>query len=150
MEFLKTIAKALGIKEKEPTEELVLSALAKKIDPEPKSEPKPNVTDPLVKLISENRALKLSNLVKAGLITPAIKDVITAKYVKPEVLALSMGNKQDDGFDTLYDVLVQNKPIPLDERTGVQSLELSNQSVEQPNVMKKEVSKRRKAAGLDK
>ena len=130
MDFLKKIAEALGIKEKEPTEELVLSAVAEKIKPpQEKEELSQNVTDPLVKLVSENRALKLSNLVKAGLITPAVKDVISAKYVEHKVLALSMGNKQDDGFDTLYDVLVQNKPNTLlAEQSNVQSLELSNLS----------------------
>jgi len=95
MEFLKKLAVKLGIKDDEVTEELVLSTLA---DPKPGLS---QVVDPVVKLVSENRALKLSNLVKAGLITPAIKDVISAKYVDVTVLALSMANKQEDGFDTL-------------------------------------------------
>ena len=130
MDFLKKIAEALGIKEKEPTEELVLSALKEVKPPQKKEELSQNVTDPRVKLVSENRALKLSNLVKAGLITPAVKDVITAKYVETEVLALSLASKVEDGFDTLYDVLVQNKPNTLlAEQSNVQSLELSNQSV---------------------
>lgn len=149
MDFLKTIAKALGIKEAEPTEELVLSAL-KEVKPPQKEELSQEVTDPVVKLVSENRELKLSNLVKAGLITPAIKDVITAKYVEVKALALSMENKADDGFDMLYEVLSKNTLTALKEVSGVQSLELTNQSVEQPNAMQKEVGKRRVAAGLDK
>ena len=150
MDFLKKLAEALGIKEKEPTEELVLSALKEVKPPEKKVELSQVVTDPVVKLVSENRALKLSNLVKAGLITPAVKDVITAKYVETKALALSMAEKAEDGFDLLYEVLKQNKPVNLDEVTGVQSLELANQSVEQPNAMQKEVASRRKEAGLDK
>lgn len=150
MKFLKKIAEALGIKDKEPTEELVLSALKEKVEPmEKKQELSQEVTDPVVKLVSENRAIKLANLVKAGLITPAIKDVITAQYVETKALALSMASKQEDGFDLLYKVLAENKSTTLlDEQTGVQSLELANQSTNQPNVMKKEVDKRREAAGL--
>lgn len=131
MEFLKKIAKALGVKGDEPTEELVLSALAEKVKPpqEKQEWPQTDVTDPLVKLVSENRSIKLSNLVKAGLITPAVKDVIAAKYVEPKVLALSMEKQADDGFDVLYDVLKQNHPNALlAEKSGVQSLQLSNQS----------------------
>jgi len=149
MEFLKKIAKALGIKDEKPTEEAVVLALEGLQKPEPKKEPAA-VVDPVVKLVSENRELKLSNLVKAGLITPAVKDVIVAKYVEPTVLALSLLNKVEDGFDLLYDVLVQNKPVPLDEKSQAQVLELANQSTSQPNAMQKEVSKRRKAAGLEK
>ncbi len=153
MDFLKKLAESLGIKEKEPTEELVLSAVAEKVKPPQKEELRPELipaTDPVVKLVSENRALKLSNLVKAGLITPAIKDVITAKYVEVKALALSMEHQVDDGFDLLYQVLAENKAVPLEEVSGVQSLELANQSANQPNAMKQEVNKRREAAGLKK
>lgn len=151
MDFLKKLAEALGIKEKEPTEELVLSALVEKVKtPQEKVELSQVVTDPVVKLVSENRALKLSNLVKAGLITPAIKDLITAKYVEVKALALSMESKQDDGFDLLYQVLAANKAVSLEEVSGIQSLELANQSTNQPNAMKQEVDKRREAAGLKK
>lgn len=152
MDFLKKTAEALGIEEKEPTEEMVLSALKKKAElSQKKTESKSaEGTDPVVKLVSENRELKLANLVKAGLIAPAIKDVISAQYVETTALALSMENKADDGFDLLYKVLSENKPTLLAEVTGVQSLELSNQSVEKPNAMKKVVDKSRKDAGLDK
>ena len=103
------------------------------------------VVDPLIKLIGENRAMKLSSLVKAGLITPAVSDVITAKYVKPEAVALEKGDS--DGFDLLYQVLTTNKPVALEEESGVQSLELANQSALKTNVMEKVVSEKRKAAG---
>lgn len=147
MEFLKKIGKALGLKG-EPTEESVMLAIETK-KPDEKKVELSQVVDPVVKLVSENRALKLSNLVKAGLITPAINDRIAAKYVDVTVLALSMAEKAEDGFDTLYNVLVDNHPVKLDEVTGVQSLELANLSVAQPNAMQVEVAKRRKAAGLN-
>ncbi len=148
MDFLKKIAKKLGYKGDEPTEESVMLAIDKLGKPKEKEELSTKV-DPVVKLVSENRELKLSNLVKAGLITPAIKDVIAARYTETKILALSMKGKQEDGFDLLYDVLVENKPMSLDEVTGVQSLELSKESATKPNAMQKEVSKRRKDAGLD-
>ncbi len=150
MDFLKKLGKAIGLKG-EATEELVLSALADKTKPaEDKEVELSSATDPLVKLVSENRALKLSNLVKAGLITPAVKDVIAAKYVEVKALALSMASKQEDGFDVLYEILVQNKPADLTEATGVQSLELTNTQTAPPNAMATEVAKRRKDAGMDK
>ena len=90
----------------------------------------------------------MSNWLQAGLITPAVKDVITAKYVEISALTLSMQDKADDGFDFMYDVLAQNKPIGLKEATGIQSLELTNISVSQPNEMQKAVEKKRKDAGL--
>ncbi|KKM98897.1 hypothetical protein LCGC14_1153350, partial [marine sediment metagenome] len=136
MEFLNKIAKALGLKDEKPTEDGVILALEGLKKPADKKELSQTVIDPLVKLTSESRALKLSNLVKAGLITPAVKDVITAKYIEVKALALSMSTKQDDGFDMLFEVLKQNKPMIFDEQSGVQSLELANQSTEQPNVMK--------------
>lgn len=145
MEFLKKIAAVLKLSGDVPTEELVIEAVEKLI-PEKKVELSQKV-DPVVKLISENRELKLSNLVKAGLITPAVKDVIVAKYVEPKVLALSMENKQEDGFDTLYDVLVQNKPNNLlNEQSNVQSLELANQSAKVESGLVKNAKKRADAA----
>ena len=147
MSFMKKLAVKFGLKDKEITEELILSTVDSLKKPDEVKETVKAV-DPLVKLISENRAMKLSNLVKAGLITPAVKDVIEAKYVKPDVLALSMDNKVEDGFDLLYDVLVQNKPVKLDEITGVQSLELANDQIAGPNVMKQEINQRRAEAGL--
>lgn len=147
MEFLKKIAVKFGLADDASEEDIneVIDTLQLDVKPvKTKVEPVV-VADPVVKLISENRAMKLSGLVKAGLITPAVKDVIQAKYVELNVLALSMGN---DGFDTLYDVLVQNRPVNLDEVTGVQSFELSNRQVEQPNAMQKVVAQKRKEAGM--
>ncbi len=149
MEFLKKLAVKLGIKTAEPTEDEIMLALGDMKKPVAPVVPVVvTKVDPLVKLVSENRELKLSNLVKAGLITPAIKDVIAAKYVEVGVLTLSMASKQEDGFDVLYNVLVQNKPLDLSEVTGIQSLELSDASKVKPNVMQKAVTQKRKEAGL--
>jgi len=147
MEFLTKLATKLGIKNAE--EEAILLALETKTkDKVEASNSVETKIDPLVKLVSENRAMKLSNLVKAGLITPAVKDVIAARYVEPKVLALSMQDKADDGFDLLQDILVQNRRVDLDETTGVQSLELSNPAAAQPNAIQKDIARRRELVGL--
>lgn len=150
MDFLKKLATKLGIKDAEPTEDAVMLALeTKKLDvPAVPVVVLPIVIDPLAKLVSDNRAMKLSQLIKAGLITPAVSTLLTEKYVKAEAVALELSKDADDGFDTLYNVLVQNRPVKLDEVTGVQSLELANQSAVQPNAMNKEIAKRRTAVGL--
>ena len=147
MDFLKKIAEKLGMKDVEPTEEAVLLAL-KPVKPGDKTQiVELSVVDPLVKLVSEGRALKLAQLVTAGLLTPAVKDIIAAKYVKVEVVALSLASKVDDGFDTLCEVLVANRPAKLGEVTGIQSVELANKGQETPNAMELSVAKARKDAG---
>ena len=143
MDFLKKLAEKLGIKDAEPTEAAVMLAL------EAKTTTTDDV-DPLVKLVADNRSMKLSNLVKAGLLTPALVKVIKDNYVEAGSLALSMAAPTADGFDMLCDVLTQNKPIKLDEVTGNQTLELANPGTKEPNAMEKTVNKARKDAGLDK
>jgi len=148
MDILKKLAIKLGLKEAEPTEELVLSALDELKKPDDKVTLSTNV-DPLVRLIGDNREMKLSNLVKAGLITPAIKDLIAAKYVKAESVALELSKGDSDGFDLLHDVLVQNRPVKLGEVTGIQSLslELANPSAGGVNHLKVAVDKLNEATG---
>ncbi len=130
MVFLKKIAEALGIKDAEPTEELVLSAVVEKVkSPQKKVELSQDVTDYTTKILLKSRAQELSGLVKEGKIAPAVKDEITAKFLEPKALELSVKNKVEDGFDALLSVLVQNHPNPLlVEQSKAQSLELSNLS----------------------
>lgn len=146
MKFLKKLAEKLGIKDAEPTEDAVMLALEKKTEIKVEKVEK---VDPLVQLMSDNRGMKLSGLVKAGLITPAVSDIIRAKYIETGVLALSMIENADDGFDVLYKVLLENRPVKLDEVTGVQSLELANMATKEPNALADVVEKSRKEAGLD-
>lgn len=149
-EAYKKIAVKLGIKDAEPTEEAVEKAFILALDAKKPVVPAViiPVVDPLTKLVSDNRAMKLSQLVKAGLITPAVNTLLVEKYVKLETVALELSKGNDDGFDTIYNVLVQNRPVKLDELTGVQSLELAAPGAVQPNAMEKEVAKRRTEAGL--
>ena len=151
MEFLKKMAAKFGLKDENPTEDLILSAVDSKLkDPvEGKVALSAEVVvNPLAKLVSDNRAMKLSQMVKAGLITPAISTLITERYVEAKTVALELSKGVDDGFDVLCKVLLENKPVNLNEVTGVQSLELSNLSVDKPNAMEQDVNRRRKEAGL--
>lgn len=134
MEFIEKIAKKLGLSKN--TEDAVLEAIEK-------TEMSAKNNELAVKVIKENREIKLSNLVKGGLITPAIKDMIAEKYVNTIELSST-----DNGFDFLYDVLSKNKPVDLKEISGIQSVELSNKSVDKISPLKKAVNKSRVAAGL--
>jgi len=126
MDFIKKLAQKLGVVGDEPTEDAVLLALDAQNKVKPKKESP--VTDPLVKMVSENRSMKLSNLVKAGVITPAVLAKIKERYTDMAPLTLSMASEVDDGFDLLHEVLLLNRPAKLGELTGVQSLELANQA----------------------
>ena len=152
MNVLKTVSTKLGLSGDKATEANVLLALDKLLVPAkiPAKEVTATDINPAVtKLVSENREIKLSGLVKAGLITPACKDVIVAKYVEGKAVALELSQKQDDGaFDFLYDILAKNDPVALKEKTGVQSLELANTAANKPNPIQADVNKRRATAGL--
>ena len=149
MELLKKIAKALKLSKDNPTEEEVLLALGTAIAPAKKKEDVTVSSNPLVKLVGENREIKLSGLLKAGRITPAIKELISEKYVKVEALTLELSSGKDDGaFDFLFNILASNSPVSLSEISGLQTLELANPGQKQPNAMEKVVTAKRKAAGL--
>jgi len=141
MEFLKKLAEKLGLKD--ATEDAVMLALDKKIVP-PQED---NDSNPLVMLFSENRVNKLNTLVKGGIITPAVKDAIIAKYVTPESIALELNNGVKDDFDFICKILMENRPVKLEAISGVQSLELSNPGVKE-SPMRKVVNKKRADAGL--
>lgn len=101
----------------------------------------------IVKLVSENRAIKIANLVTAGVITPAIKTAIYDKLIAPEVLSLSLSNEHDDGFDFLVQILTENKTVSLGEKTTAQSLELSNtRSQVEANPIKDDIDRRVEAS----
>ncbi len=141
MTILEKIAEKLGIKTDKEDLELSL--------PETDTKEEENI-DNFIKVINENRTLKLSGLVKAGIITPAIKDLITEKYVSNESLKVELSREEDEGhFDFLFSVLSNNKPVDLKEVSGPQSLELSNQSKNPTNCVEEDIKRRREKAGLD-
>ncbi len=149
MDFMKKIYKALSLSGDKANEDGAVDAIAALI-PKPEDGPAKDL-GPLASLMSDNRDLKLSGLLSAGLITPELKDVIEAKYVKPEACALELSQKNktnSDAFDFLFDVLSKNKPVELGEQTGVQSLELANTQTGKASPVETDVKKRRVAAGL--
>lgn len=147
MKFMDKIYKMLSLSGDKANEDGAVAAITALI-PENAVAPAADL-DPLAKLLSDNRVLKLSGLLKAGLITADIKDIIEAKYVKPKMCVLELSQKSNsDAFDFLFDVLSKNKPVELGEQTSVQSLELSNVQNGKENPVEANIKKRREAAGL--
>lgn len=150
MNLLTKLAAWVGIKKENPTEDEVMLALEAKVKPpQVVAKVDDGFVDPVARLMGENREMRLSGLVKAGIITPAVKDLIAARYVDAKAVALELSRKEVAcGFDLLYNVLVQNRPVKLDEITGAQTMELSNLSAAKSNPMKADVNRRRRKEGL--
>lgn len=155
MEWLKKLAELLGVKEfKQETAEQQLSACAselvktntslsqekktleekileltnqvKTISASSGNKSKPDAT--LVSLAADNRKMKLDGLVAAARITPAVRDQMAALYIGPSnsAVELSLQHGTQSEFDKLIGVLSLNDPVALKEKTGPQSLSLSN------------------------
>lgn len=157
------IAKALGVDpESEDIEAACLAAISKLVDEKKEAENEtaelsqakkelelsmqPKTPDPLlVKLASENRAMKLDALVAAARITPAVKDDLTKQFVATEALSLSL-SKGGDGFDDLVVALAKNDPVVLGEvsRAQVKAVALSRQDTK-TNVLEADADRRAEA-----
>lgn len=104
-------------------------------------------SDVLVKLVAENRTIKIDGLVKAGLITPATKKAIEGQYTESKTLALTLATGANDGFDFLMQILTENKTVALGEKSAQQLLELANQRAQgEQNPIARDVDKRVEAA----
>jgi len=131
----------------DPTDENITASIEKLKKPVIKLSHAKAVDPMIVKLMGEVRQGKVETLVSAGVISPAVKDIIVKKYVEAQALTLSLSQNPDDGFDTLFEVLVKNKPVPLGELTDAQTLELSNSRAKGPdNPMKADTDRRVAAA----
>lgn len=89
-----------------------------------KATAKPDEPTPmLLRIASENRSLKLSQLVTAGKITPAVKDKLADIYIGKDNagLKLSLDAVGDGQFAALCDALTQNDAVKLGEQTTVQN-----------------------------
>lgn len=103
----------------EITEDVILSYIAdlqKKVV-EPKKEFP--VSPHIVKIMKENRTLKLSQLI-GNRISPPVAEAIEGKYISDETLTLSLSQGTEDDFDWWIDVLAKNEPVELKQKTGVQ------------------------------
>ena len=83
------------------------------------TEPAP-ASPAMVRLVHENRTMKLNNLITGGNITPVVAKELAGVFNNPESLQLSLNNG-DDHFDDVITILAQNKPVPLAEQTGPQT-----------------------------
>lgn len=155
MKLNETLCKMLDLKDADD-DAIVAAVKAKSATPGKKDADKVlsqelTALSPLVKLVQDNRGIKISALVGAGLISPAVKTAIEEQYIKPESLALSMSSGHDDGFDFLVKIIAENKTVPLGEKTAAQLLELANtRAAGEANPIEKDVTRRRTEAGLDK
>lgn len=146
----KVLAKLLGMTEASTEEQLTAEITKLKTPVVPAttiaaSLPVVTVDPLLAKVVGENRSGKLTTLLNAGLITPAVKDLIDKRYVESTALTLSLSKGGDDGFDLLVEVLTHNKPGDLLlEKSGPQLLELANTRAQQPT--NPDMQRRREAA----
>lgn len=83
----------------------------------------------LVNLAADNIDMKLSSLVSAARITPAVKTKLVDIFVGADKvnLALSLKKGTSEVVNALVAALSENDPVILAEQTGVQTLTLSKQ-----------------------
>ena len=148
----KKLAELLGLPE-DADEKAITAAISKANTKAPakalsQSEP---ASGALVKLVAENRNIKISGLVKAGLISPATQKAIEEQYTVTESLTLSLSGGWNDGFDFLVQILTENKTVALGGLSGPQLMELANARTQgAANPIAADVARRRVDAGLDK
>ena len=144
------IAEALGISSESINDEnaldLILDAIAllkKEPEEEPVSEEAALSLSPqFLKMAKELNEMKLSKLVADGAITPAVKNKLMELFNDKMQLSVSSGN-----FDTLIDILKENKVISFAEKSGIQVLSLPK-SKNKTNILLEDVEKRRQKAGI--
>lgn len=84
----------------------------------------PVITASMVNLLRDNRSMKLEAMVKAGNITPAVRDELQKSFCNDNSLSLSLSNtdaKAVDAFDATLAALAKNDPVKLREQTGPQA-----------------------------
>ena len=95
----------------------------------PKAAPMP-VSDAMVKMIGENRELKLSQLVQGSRISPVVKQLLLDQFCTKEGVSLVLSQNHNDGFDTFIDIMAKNDVVALGGTTGPQTLTLSKTDAE--------------------
>jgi len=87
------------------------------------SQPQPG----MVRLLRDNRKMKLDALVASGHVTPAARKRIDEAYCTDEALAMSLSNEgESDPFDMMLSAIEVNGPVlSLKEKTGGQAIALS-------------------------
>lgn len=110
----------------------------------------PVVSASHISMLRDNRTIKLDALVKAGAITPAVKDELAKQHCNDKTLSLALSATDatvPDSFDTLLKTLAMNNPVLLREQTGPQNSTIAlSQLDEKDNPILKNAEKRRKEA----
>lgn len=120
------------------------------------SNEKGEVNPMLVRLMAENRQIKIDGLVKGGKINPAVAKDLAEQFIGKEgaavSLALSQGSDGSD-FNLMIAAFEKNQPIKAGEKTGAQAgkddVTLSDASKgggEKPNPLIADADRRRKEA----
>lgn len=87
--------------------------------------PKPNAM--VVKMMAENRSLKIKALVDGGKITPKVAETLALQFIgkQNEVVALALSQDSDGSdFETVIGAFEANDPVKTGEKTGAQSTTL--------------------------
>ena len=82
----------------------------------------------LLSLATDNRKMKLAALMDGGAIDAAARTRLEELFVGTNggALKLSLQSGTPDQFDAVIDILAENKPVSLGEKTGAQTLRLSH------------------------
>jgi hypothetical protein len=86
-----------------------------------------------ISMAKKSRSIELDRLVEKGKITPAVRKDLEAQYLTDDALALSLSNDGVDGFDALVVALDKNDASVLKEKTGPQTVALSNTRLDPKN-----------------
>lgn len=163
---IKSLAADIGLQLSEDIlkdEELILSEVQKSIkdlqdqilelsEYKKKNPPVTPATDPVrvskaqIKMLQENRELKLSQLVEKGNILTCVSKKLQDIFCGEQVLTLCLSEDKEDGFNAIIDALRDNDAIKLSEVTGPQARDMSKLLDTATNPMLKDAKKRAAAA----
>tara|TARA_B100000749_G_scaffold269534_1_gene248424 strand:+ start:3391 stop:4572 length:1182 start_codon:yes stop_codon:yes gene_type:complete len=88
------------------------------------------VSDAMLKIVEENRELKLSQLVQHSNISPVVKQKMLENFCTKDGISLVLSQNHNDGFDTFIDIMAENNIVELGGKTGPQTLTLSKSDAE--------------------
>jgi len=150
---LKTLASKLGVDvaddaTDEDIEAAIVSAWEKEPEEEEEEEEPVAASRATIRLLKENRQMKLEKLMQAGKITKAAKDKIVAKHLSDSALSLSLSSDEDgDAFDDLVETLEANEAVVnLKGKSGQQTTRLSHDLKPEDNPLVKDAERRAAAA----
>ncbi len=140
---LGAIKLALNI-EGEATEDSILAGITKLKESIPIQL---SFNDATIKVATENRELKIGQLINTGKITPAVGEELKKIYTTKDNITLSLSS-EDSTFDKMVEALSKNEAVvKTGEKTGQQTLELSDphKGGDERNYLIEDAEKRQKA-----